>query len=468
MGRETEVLVIGSGPGGYVAAVRAAELGMKVAVIESDNIGGVCLHRGCIPSKALISAAHEYDAIKQAAASPMGIAAQGVSIDFQQVQSWKQDIVMKLAAGIKGLFKGHAVETIRGKASFISPREVEILQEEGTVRYRFGKCIIAAGSIPVELPSLPFGGRILSSTEALSLSHIPASLLVVGGGYIGAEIGQAYAKMGSNVTILEAGERILAGFGEEMTRVVSKQFKRLGMTILTGVSLQGVEWSEKEATVRYVVGQDVRSLSADYVLVTVGRRPNTAPLGLEAAGVKTDDRRYIEVDRQGRTSNPDIYAIGDVVHGPALAHKASYEGKVAAEAIAGQASQVDYKAIPAVVFTDPEMAAIGLTEREAEERKIPVVTGKYHYQANGYALTRQAGDGFVKMIANADTEEIVGAQIVGLDASNLIAEFAHAIEVGSTLRDITLTIHTHPTLSELVMEAGEVALKKVEQGRSSR
>lgn len=453
---EVDVLVIGSGPGGYVAAIRAAQLGKSVTVVDKGPIGGVCLNVGCIPSKALISAAHQFEQMKGGA--DIGIYAEKVSVDFGKVQEWKNGIVKKLTGGVGSLFKGNKIDFLSGEAFFTADNEVRVVNGFEGSRYKFEHCILAAGSRPIELKSFPFGGRILSSTEALALTKIPDQLIVVGGGYVGIELGQTFAKFGTQVTILEGSEAILPGFEAEATRLVQHALKKNGVEIVTQAMAREARQTDADVTVTFTVGEEERSVTAEYVLVTVGRRPNTNDMGLEVAGIQLDERGYVSVDQQCRTSIPNVYAIGDIVSGPALAHKASYEGKVAAEAIVGHPSAVDYKAIPAVVFSDPEMAGVGLTETQAKESGYQVVTGKFPYAANGRALSLHAGDGFVKIVADGTNQLVLGAQVVGPEASNLIAELGLSIEMGATLEDIALTIHAHPTLGEMVMEAAEVAL----------
>lgn len=459
MAEEIDVLVVGAGPGGYVAAIRAAQLGKSVVVAERRELGGVCLNEGCIPSKALIEAAHRFEQMKHASA--IGIAAGDVSVDFAKVQEWKNGIVRKQAGGVASLLKGNKVRVVKGEAFFNGPDTATISPENedaAPVRFRFRHAIIATGSRPVELPGFPFGGRILSSTEALRLDEVPRRLAVVGGGYVGVELGQTFAKFGAEVTILEARSAILPEFEDEATRWVVRGLRKNGVRILTGVKAKEARQDENGVTVVYEEGGEEKQLVADYVLVTVGRRPNTEGIGLEGIGVRRDSRGLIEVDGQCRTSVPHLFAIGDVVAGPALAHKASYEGKVAAEAIAGLPSRVDYRAIPAVVFSDPEIASVGLTETEAKAQGLDVAVGRFSYGANGRAQTLDAGEGFVKVIARKPDGVVVGAQIVGAEASNLISEFALAIEMGATLEDVALTIHPHPTLGEMAMEAAEGAL----------
>jgi dihydrolipoamide dehydrogenase len=453
---ERDVLVIGAGPGGYVAAIRAAQLGKKVTIVDKQYVGGVCLNVGCIPSKALITAAHHYEMMTGSA--DMGITAEGVRLDFAKVQAWKTGVVNKLTGGVKSLLAGNKVEFVSGEAFFTGPDEVRVAGEYEGARYRFKDCIIATGSRPFELKNLPFGGRILSSTEALGLPEVPKSMIVVGGGYIGVELGQTYAKFGTKVTILEGSPSILPGFEEEATRLVVKNLKKLGVDIVTEAMAQGAVQTGKDVTVTFAAGGKEQQLTAEYVLVTVGRKPNTDELGLDVIGLETNPRGLLEVDAQGRTKLPHIYAIGDIVPGPALAHKASCEGKVAAEAIAGLPSSVDYKAIPAVVFSDPEIASVGLSEKEAKAAGRNVVTGKFPYAANGRALSMNAADGFVKLVAEKDTGLVIGALVAGAEASNLIAELGLAIEMGAVLEDLALTIHAHPTLGEIVMETAEGAL----------
>lgn len=455
---EVDVLIIGAGPGGYVAAIRAAQLGKTVTVVDKGKAGGACLNVGCIPSKALISAAHHYSSIQHA--SEIGITVQDVKVDFARVQEWKNSVVDKLTGGVKSLFKGNKIELVTGEVFFTAEDEVRVVNGYEGARYQFKHCVIATGSRPIEIKGFPYGKRILSSTEALELQEIPKSMVIVGGGYIGVELGQMYAKFGTKVTILEGLKSILAGFEPEATRFVQRNLKKLGVEIVTEAMAKGATQTENEVTISYSAGGEDKGVTADYVLVTVGRKPNTDELGLDVVKVKMNDRGYIEVDQQCRTNVANIYAIGDCVPGLALAHKASYEGKVVAEVIAGKPSAIDYKAIPAVVFSDPEIASVGWSEAEAKERGHEVIIGKFPYAANGRALSMNAGDGFVKVIADKESEIVLGAIVVGPEASNLIAEIGLAIELAATLEDIALTIHAHPTLAEIVMESAEGALGK--------
>jgi dihydrolipoamide dehydrogenase len=453
---EVDLLVLGAGPGGYVAAIRAAQLGKSVTVVDKGPIGGVCLNVGCIPSKALISAAHQYETVSHA--GEIGISVEGVKVDFAKIQEWKSGIVNKLTGGVNSLFKGNKVQFVSGEAFFTEADEVRVVSGYEGARYKFKDCIIATGSRPFELKSLPFGKRILSSTEALALTELPKSMIVVGGGYIGIELGQAFAKFGTQLTVLEGGKVILPGFEEEATKLVARNLKKLNVDIVTEALAQSAVQTDQDVTITYTVNGEEKQATAEYVLVTVGRKPNTDDLGLDVIKLKTDERGLIPVNEQGQTEVPHIYAIGDVVPGLSLAHKASYEGKVAAEAIAGHPSAVDYTTIPAVVFSDPEIAGVGLTEAQAKADGIDVIVGKFPYAGNGRALSMNAGEGFVKLIAEKSTGVVLGGIIAGGEASNLIAEIGLAIEMGTTLEDIALTIHAHPTLGEIVMETAEVAL----------
>ncbi|WP_163103156.1 dihydrolipoyl dehydrogenase [Peribacillus alkalitolerans] len=453
---ETETLVIGAGPGGYVAAIRAAQLGQKVTIVEKGNLGGVCLNVGCIPSKALISAGHRYEHALHS--EDMGITAENVKVDFSKVQAWKAGVVKKLTGGVEGLLKGNKVEIVRGEAYFVDENTVRVMDENSAQTYKFKNAIIATGSTPIEIPSFKYSKRVLDSTGAINLTEIPKSMVVIGGGYIGTELGGAYANFGTKVTILEGTDDILGGFEKQMSQLVKKNLKKKGAEIVTKAMAKGVAETETSVTVTYEAKGEEVKVEADYVLVTVGRRPNTDELGLDQIGVKMAERGLIDTDKQCRTSVKNIFAIGDIVSGPPLAHKASYEGKIAAEAIAGHPSEIDYMAIPAVVFSDPELASVGYTEQQAKEEGLEVIAAKFPFAANGRALALNNTDGFMKLITRKEDGLVIGGQIAGPGASDMIAELGLAIEAGMTAEDIAMTIHAHPTLGEITMEAAEVAL----------
>ncbi|MED3574419.1 dihydrolipoyl dehydrogenase [Cytobacillus praedii] len=453
---ETDTIVIGSGPGGYVAAIRAAQLGQKVTIVEKATLGGVCLNVGCIPSKALISAGHRYENAKHS--ESMGIIAENVKVDFSKVQEFKAGVVKKLTGGVEGLLKGNKVDIVSGEAYFVDANTLRVMDENSAQTYTFKHAIIATGSRPIELPAFKYGKRVLDSTGALALQEIPKKIVVIGGGVIGIELGGAYASFGSEVTILEGADDILVGFEKQMTSLVKRKLKKKGAEIVTKALAKGVEENENGVTVKYEVKGEEISVEADYVFVMVGRRPNTDELGLEQAGIKMTDRGIIEIDKQCRTNVSNIFAIGDIVQGPQLAHKASYEGKIAAEVISGHHSEIDYLGIPAVVFSDPELASVGYTESQAKEEGIEATTAKFPFAANGRALALDATDGFVKIVTRKEDGLIIGAQIAGANASDMIAELGLAIESGMTAEDLAMTIHAHPTLGEISMEAAEVAL----------
>ncbi|WHY58338.1 dihydrolipoyl dehydrogenase [Peribacillus simplex] len=454
---ETDTIIIGAGPGGYVAAIRAAQLGQKVTIVEKEFFGGVCCNVGCIPSKALIAAGHRYETAKHSDA--YGITAENVKVDFSKVQEWKDSVVKKLTGGVEGLLKGNKVEIVRGEAFFVDSNSLRVIGEKNAQTYTFKNAIIATGSRSIELPTFKYSKRVLNSTGALSLNEIPEKIVVIGGGVIGIELGGTYANFGTQVTILEGADEILGvGFEKQMSAVVKKSMKKKGVEFYTKAMAKGVEETENGVTVTFEVKGEEKKIDADYVFVMVGRRPNTDEIGLEQAGVKLTDRGLIEIDKQCRTNVPNIYAIGDVVPGPQLAHKAFYEAKIAAEAIAGHPSEIDYIGIPAVVFSDPELATVGYTEQQAKDEGIEVVAAKFPYAGNGRALSLDSTEGFVKLVTRKEDGLVIGGQVVGANASDLISELGLAVETGLTAEDIAMTIHAHPTLGEMTMEAAEVAL----------
>ena len=453
---ETDTLVIGAGPGGYVAAIRAAQLGQKVTVVEKATVGGVCLNVGCIPSKALITAGHRYDHAKHS--EEMGVFAENVTLDFSKVQAFKDSVVKKLTGGVAALLKGNKIETVYGEAYFVDENTVRVMDENSAQTYKFKNAIIATGSSPIEIPAFKYSKRVLNSTGALNLEELPKSMVVIGGGVIGTELGGAYANFGTQITILEGGPDIIPGFEKAMTSIVKRNLNKKGATIVTNALAKGVEELEDKVIVTYEADGQEHKVEADYLLVTVGRKPNTREMGLEEIGVKLTDRGLVEIDKQCRTSVSNIFAIGDIVSGPQLAHKASYEGKIAAEAIAGHPSEIDYIAIPAVVFSEPELASVGYTDVQAKEEGIEVNAAKFPFAANGRALSMNMAEGFMKLVTRKEDGLVIGAQIAGPNASDMISELGLAIEAGMTAEDIAMTIHAHPTLGEITMETAEVAL----------
>ncbi|HLR62263.1 MAG TPA: dihydrolipoyl dehydrogenase [Lentibacillus sp.] len=453
---ETDTLIVGAGPGGYVAAIRAAQTGQKVTIVEKGDLGGVCLNVGCIPSKALIEAGHKAQSAH--GNEELGITTENVSVDFSKVQEWKGQVVNKLTSGVESLLKGNKVDIVKGEVYFVDKNTVKVMDEKNSQSYTFNNCIIGTGSTPIEIPNFKFSDRVLDSTGALNLQEIPEKMVVVGGGYIGIELGTAYANFGTEVTILEGTKEILGAFEKQLKQPVKKGLKNKNVNVVTKAMAKGVEESEDGVKVTYEVDGKEETAEADYVLVTVGRRPNTEEIGLEQVGIEVDDNGLIKIDKQCRTSVDNIYAIGDIVEGLPLAHKASYEGKVAAEAISGEKSEIDYLAMPSVVFSDPELASVGYTEKEAKDAGYEVKASKFPFGANGRALSLNSTDGFMKLITRKEDGLVIGAQVAGPNSSDVIAEIGLAIEGGMTAEDIALTIHAHPTLGEVTMEAADVAL----------
>lgn len=453
---EVDTLVVGAGPGGYVAAIRAAQLGQKVTIVDKGALGGTCLNVGCIPSKALIQAGHLTEAAR--GNDEIGITTENVQVDFEKVQAWKGSIVNRLTSGVESLLKGNKVDIVKGEVYFVDKNNAKVMDDKNSQTYTFKNCIIATGSSPIEIPSFPFSERVLDSTGGLSLQEVPESMVVIGGGYIGTELGSAYANFGTKVTIIEGEKDILSTFEKPMTAVVKRRLKKKDVEIVTSALAKSVEETADGVKVTYEAKGEEHTVEADYVLVTVGRKPNTRDLGLEQVGIEVDERGLIKIDKQCRTNIDNIYAIGDIVAGLPLAHKASYEGKVAAEAISGKKSEIDYIGMPAVVFSDPEMASVGYTEAEAKEAGIEVKASKFPFAANGRALSLNDSDGSLKLITRKEDGLVIGGQIVGPNASDMIAEIGLAIEAGMTAEDIALTVHAHPTLGEITMEAAEVAL----------
>lgn len=454
---DLETVVIGSGPGGYVAAVHAAELGQKVTVIEENaKLGGVCLRVGCIPSKALIQVSHDYQTTLHSASE--GISVNDVQLDWSKVQNYRSSVVQRMTNGVAYLFKKNKIEVLHGKAFLKDQNSLRVMHEDGAQTYTFKNLILATGSQPIEIPGFKFEGRVIDSTGLLELKQQPKDLIIIGGGYIGCELASAYANFGTNVTILEGTDAIMRNYERDVVKIAQGNLEQRGVKVVTGAMAKSATDNGDYVTVTYTRDGQEQSLTADDVCVAVGRKPNTKEIGLEQVGIETDERGLIKVDAQGRTNINHIYAIGDIVAGAALAHKASYEGKVAAEAIAGQKSVVDYRAMPAVCYVDPEIATTGLTTVEATEQGLDVKAAKFPFSANGRAVSMHSPDGFVRLVFTKDQQQVVGAQIVGADASDLISELTFAIEAGATLEDIALTVHPHPSLSEAIMDSADAGL----------
>lgn len=453
--RPVDVLVVGGGPGGYTAAARAAELGKEVILIEADRLGGVCLNVGCIPSKAIITAAEHHH--RGAFFAAHGIPAGEGAPDLAAIGAWKQGVVDDLVAGVGSLLS--QVEVIHGFARLLDDRRVSVETGDQVAHFQFDACVLATGSRPVVLGDLPVDGdRIIDSTGALALTTVPDTLAVVGGGYIGLELGTAFAKLGTEVTIVEALPAIGGGFDPELVRVVAKRLDALGVRVLTQARATGVDG----AGLAVKTPDGDTTVAADKVLVAVGRVPNVDDLQLETAGLALDEHGRIPVDERQRTTSRRIYAIGDLVAGPALAHKAAAEGRVAAEVIAGLPSASD-ATVPLIAFTDPELASVGLTEQAAAEAGHTTVVGKARFGASGRAMTLGATDGVVKLVIDRDDEVVLGVHIAGPDASDLISEGAVLVECALRLEDVLGTIHPHPTLGESLHDAALAARRRFQR-----
>ncbi len=453
-----DVVVLGAGPAGYVCAIRLAQLGKKVTVIDRAEIGGVCLNRGCIPSKALIYAGGIFDRVARHG-DEMGIEVQGASLNLKKLMTWKEGIVKKLTGGVGQLLKANGCTLIEGDAKFSGPKTLEVKTSEGMKTVSFSQCVVATGSRPAVLKGFDVDQkRILDSTGALALTEMPKTMLCIGGGYIGLELGTFYSKAGTKVTVVEAGAGLLAGVDPELARVVHKKLEKRGVKVHVGAKVKGARVGAQSVDVTFEAeGKEVTE-AFDTVLVTIGRTPNSDGFGLEKAGVKLDAKGFILVDARRCTNVPHIFAIGDIAGQPLLAHKGSKEGMVAAEAIAGKKTIYDVVAMPAVIFTDPEIATVGLTDVEAKAKGFDPMVGRFPFAANARALSVGEPDGFVKMIGDKKSGRLLGVHIVGAEASNLISEAALALESGALVEDLALTVHPHPTLPETLMEAAEATL----------
>jgi dihydrolipoamide dehydrogenase len=450
-----DVVIIGSGPGGYIAAIRAGQLGLKTALIEKDkDLGGTCLNVGCIPSKALLTSSDHFMFVKKEAAKH-GIVIDGAHVDLAKMQERKAKVVKTFNSGVRSLMKTNKVTVFEGLGTITAPGKVSVQSTNGqTQEIETKNIVIATGSAPVELPFAKFDGKtIVSSTEALEFTEPPKELIVIGAGAVGLELGSVWNRLGSEVTMLEFLPRIALGFDLELSNLLQRLLTAQGMTFHLEAKVTGVKVDNGRATVTATKGDQELKFEADKVLVSVGRRPFSEGLGAEKIGVEFDEKKRIKVDKHFRTNVEGIYAIGDVITGPMLAHKAEDEGMASIEIIAGKAGHVNYQAIAGIIYTNPELAGVGLTEDQAKEQGIEVRIGRFPFRANSRALSNDELDGMVKFVADAKTDRILGAHILQHAASELIAEAVSVIEFGGSSEDIGRTTHSHPTLSEAVREA---------------
>jgi len=458
MAQKAEVVVIGSGPGGYVAAIRLGQLGKETILVEKENLGGVCVNVGCIPSKALIRVAKLKGRVE--AAKQIGVEVSDLKIDLAKVQTWKESVVNRLVTGIDYLCRSNNVKIIKGEARFNGPHEINIKTAGEIDTITTTNTIIATGSRPVEIPGFKYDGtNVITSTEMLALRQVPRSLVIVGAGVTGLEMATTYAQLGSKVIVIELLDQLLPGVlsDTEIIRIIERGLRQLGVEY--HVKSRAREYRDGRVHATLADGKQLAIL-CDNVMVSVGRRPNSDHIGLETTGVKTDPHGWIQVDKRLQTNVPGIYAVGDVIGAPLFAHKASKDGIVAAEVIAGMNSEADYKGIAWAIFTDPEIASVGLTETQAREKGYNPIVGRFPFTALGRALLSGETEGFVKVVADKESGLVLGVHIVGPEASDIISEAALAIEMGATLEDIQFTIHPHPTLPEAIMEAAEAAKGK--------
>jgi len=454
---ECNVLVLGAGPGGYVAAIRAGQLGLDTVIVDGQAPGGTCLNVGCIPSKALIHAADEFEkAVHNTSDNVLGIKAGKPSLDLGKTIKWKDGIVKRLNTGVAGLLKKNKVKLLVGWGKMIDGKTCIVETSDGPVTINAKNVVLATGSVPVEIPSLPYGGDVISSTEALALKEVPKKLVVIGGGYIGLELGTAYAKMGAKVTVVEAMDSILSLYDADLTKPVAASLKKLGIDVLLGTKAKGLAGKGDGLVVELPDGSE-QTLDADKILVTVGRRAKTEGFGLEGLDL-TMNGGVVAIGDKCQTSMTGVYAIGDLTGEPMLAHRAMAQGEMVAEIIAGENRTFDKVCIPAVCFTDPEIVTAGMSPVEAKDLGYETKIGTFPFAANGRAMTMEAEQGFVRVVARADNHLVLGIQAVGKGISELSATFALALEMGACLEDIAGTIHAHPTQSEGFQEAALKAL----------
>lgn len=457
---EKHLLVIGAGPGGYVAAIRAAQLGLRVTIVDKRaTLGGTCLNVGCIPSKALLASSHHFHFARERFASH-GIVTSKLEVDVPTMMKRKEDIVRKLTMGLDFLMKKNKIERIKGTASFLSPNEVQIINEErGNITINPDLILIAAGSVPVQLPFLPFdGNRVISSDHGIALQSVPESMSVIGGGAIGLELGSVWSRLGSRVTVVEALDRIASGMDGEVSAALTKSFVKQGLEIRISTKVLDAKVAEDSVTLLLEQNGQKTELTTKICLVAVGRRPALEDLNLEAAGIVLTDRKRIRVNSHYRTNLENIYAIGDIIDGPMLAHKAEEEGIAVAEILSGLPGHVNYHAIPSVIYTSPEAASVGYTEEQLKQNNLPYNVGKSSFAPNGRALANDMTEGFVKVLAHRQTDRLLGVHIVSDAASELIAEAATLVEFSASAEDIARTSHAHPTMAETLREAAFAAI----------
>ena len=453
---EADVAIIGGGPGGYVCGIRAAQLGMKTVVIEADRLGGECVNYGCIPSKSLITVSKLADKLKEA--EKFGLRASGVTVDFVQLQKWKGEVISRLVNGIELLLRGYHATVVMGDAEVISKDRIVVTTDRGKEDVSCRNLVLATGTRTSSLPGLEFDGDlVIGSKEGLDMKGAPKRLMVVGGGAIGLEFASMFQKLGSTITIVEIMDQLLPGSDTDVVRLVHRKLESRGAKIFLKSKVVKVDKKGSEVEVEVETPDGKTQVQVDKILVSVGRKPRTEKLNLHALGVQTDPRGYVVTDNRMQTNVPGVFAIGDLRGHPLLAHKAYKEGIVAAEVIAGMPSAADWKVIPDAVFCDPEVSSVGLTEAKAVEAGYKVKRSRFQFAALGRALTAGEPEGFVKVVSNEGDGLVLGVQIVGPEASDLISEMALAIEMGATVEDIALTIHPHPTLPEAIMEASESA-----------
>jgi dihydrolipoamide dehydrogenase len=458
MSTEFDAIVIGGGPGGYPCAIRLGQLGQSVACIEEEEYGGVCLNWGCIPSKALISNAHLYH--KAHGADEVGLSFGDVKLDVAKMQTWKDGIVKKLTSGVRSLLKANGATVVEGRGRLVDAHTVVVEGKGGTKTLTAKKAIvIATGSATIQVPGFEFDGkRIIGARQAVSLQQIPKRLVVVGGGVIGLELGMVYQTFGSDLTVVELTPSLLPGTDPEAVKVVERTLKKRGAKIFTETRAEGYEVAGDAVRVKLKTKTGAESVECDQVLVAVGMKPRSRDLGLEVLGVQIDPRGFVQTNDVCQTNVPGIYAIGDVSGAPMLAHKASKEGEVCAEVIAGHKAGKDWTSVPGIIFTDPEIATAGMSEVEASAQGHKLKIGKFPFSALGRAMSIRETDGFVKVITDADTKRVLGVTIVGPSASDLISEAMLAVEMTASAEDVALTMHPHPTLGEAMMEASAAAL----------